>query len=99
MHIGEPWCCHCVDVVENTMHVLSDRPLAKSVWCNLLNNEARELFFTTAIDDWITLDLHQQLGRDSNINWASVWAASCYFLWIWRNRDVHGGSRLRPFQP
>jgi hypothetical protein len=37
MHIGEPWFTHCVDIIEDTLHVLRDCLLAKSVWCNLLN--------------------------------------------------------------
>jgi hypothetical protein len=51
MHIGEPWCSYYVDVVEDTIHVLKDCLLAKSVRCNLLNDEARERFFTAAIRD------------------------------------------------
>jgi hypothetical protein len=72
MHIGEPWCRHCVDVVEDTMHVLRDCPLAKSIWCNLLNNEAREFFFSSALDDWITMNMRKECGRNSNLRWSFV---------------------------
>ncbi|PNX81608.1 ribonuclease H [Trifolium pratense] len=99
MHISEPWCNHCVDVVEDTLHVLRDCPLAKSVWCNLLNGKDKDWFFTAALDEWIILNMKKQLGRDNNLSWASVWATSCHFLWLWRNRETHGDSRLRPLQP
>jgi ribonuclease HI len=68
------------------------------MWCNLLNDKARDLFFHAASEEWIALNLHQQLGRDNTVSWASVWVTCCYFLWIWRNREVHGDSRVRPFQ-
>jgi ribonuclease HI len=99
MHIGEPWCRHCVDVVEDTMHVLRDCPLAKSIWCNLLNNEAREFFFSSALDDWITMNMRKECGRNSNLRWSCLWATTCHFLWLWRNREVHGDARTRPTQP
>jgi ribonuclease HI len=99
MHIGDPWCNHCVDVVEDTLHVLRDCPLAKSVWCNLLNDEARDCFFTAALADWTGLNLRRQLGRNDSRNWSCVWATNCYYLWLWRNREVHGDARTRPTQP
>ncbi|GAU18251.1 hypothetical protein TSUD_175930 [Trifolium subterraneum] len=43
MQLCEPWCNHCIDIVEDTMHILRDCPLAKGVWCNLLNDTARNL--------------------------------------------------------
>jgi hypothetical protein len=57
MHIGEPWCNHYVDVVKDTLHVLRDCPLAKSVWCNLLNGEDRDSFFTAALARWIVSNI------------------------------------------
>jgi hypothetical protein len=57
MHIVEPRCTHCVDIIEDTLHVLRDCPLAKSVWCNLLNNDTREFFFAAELKDWIHMNL------------------------------------------
>ncbi|GAU34558.1 hypothetical protein TSUD_219420 [Trifolium subterraneum] len=31
MHLCDPWCNHCVDIVEDTIHVLRDCPLAKNL--------------------------------------------------------------------
>jgi hypothetical protein len=99
MHIGEPWCTHCVDIIEDTLHVLRDCPLAKSVWCNLLNNDAREFFFAVELKDWIHMILQQELGRNMYMDWSGVWATSCHFLWTWRNRETRDDTRLRPIQP
>ncbi|PNX68268.1 ribonuclease H, partial [Trifolium pratense] len=99
MHIGAPWCNHCVDIVEDTSHVLHDCPLAKSVWCSLLTNDVRNMFFTVNIKECVRINLHQNLGRSMNRSWPSVWATGCYFLWMWRNREAHGDTRLRPAQP
>ena len=62
-HIGEPWCHHCVDNVENVLHVLRDFPLAKSVWCNLIKIEARENFHVANLQEWIHMNLYQKLGK------------------------------------
>jgi ribonuclease HI len=99
MHIGVPWCSHCVDIVEDTLHVLRDCPLAKSVWCNLLTSNGRSTFFTGTIKDWVLLNLHQNLGKNMDRDWSCVWATCCYFLWTWRNREAHDDSRLRPYRP
>ncbi|GAU50328.1 hypothetical protein TSUD_290640 [Trifolium subterraneum] len=99
MHIGEPWCTHCVDIVEDTLHVLRDCPLAKSVWCNLLNNAARENSFAAELKDWIHMNLQQDLGRNMHMEWYGVWATSCHSLWTWRNRETHDETRLRPIHP
>lgn len=32
MHLGMAYCDHCKDVIEDTLHVLRDFPLAM-VWC------------------------------------------------------------------
>jgi hypothetical protein len=80
MHIVEPWCTHCVDIIEDTLHVLRDCPLAKSVWCNLLNNDTREFFFAAELKDWIHMNLQQELGRNMHMDWSGVWATSCHSL-------------------
>ncbi|PNX79431.1 hypothetical protein L195_g035417, partial [Trifolium pratense] len=67
MHIGDPWCNHYVDVVVDTMHMLRDCPLAKSVWCNLVNGETRETFFTAVLEEWVVMNMCNELGRNNNV--------------------------------
>ncbi|MCH79274.1 putative non-LTR retroelement reverse transcriptase [Trifolium medium] len=93
MRLCDPWCNHCVDIVEDTMHVLRDCPLAKGVWCNLLNGAARDSFYAANREDWMKLNTSQDLGKVSANSWSCVWAVGCHFLWLWRNREAHGDER------
>ncbi|XP_045810455.1 uncharacterized protein LOC123904892 [Trifolium pratense] len=99
MNVCTPWCKHCVDIVEDTMHVLRDCPLAKVIWCNLMNGLAGATFYAANLHDWITMNLQQDLGRVKAGIWSCVWAVGCHFLWLWRNREAHGDERVRPSQP
>ncbi|KAK2382454.1 TMV resistance protein N [Trifolium repens] len=98
MQLCEPWCNHCMDIVEDTMHVLRDCPLAKGVWCNLLNATARDSFYNSNLEDWICMNLHKDLGKVTDVRWGNVWAIDCHVLWLWRNRECHGDTRVRPTQ-
>ncbi|KAK2422059.1 Polynucleotidyl transferase, ribonuclease H superfamily protein [Trifolium repens] len=98
MQLCEPWCNHCMDIVEDTMHVLRDCPLAKGVWCNLLNATARDSFYNSNLEDWICMNLHKDPGKVTDVRWGYVWAIGCHVLWLWRNRDCHGDTRVRPTQ-
>jgi len=85
--------------VEEVLHVLRDCPLAKIVWCNLLKIEVSANFYAENLQGWIHMSLYQNLGKDEADSWGCVWATSCHFLWIWRNREVHGDARVCPNHP
>ncbi|PNY05394.1 ribonuclease H [Trifolium pratense] len=99
MHICAPWCKHCVKAIEDTMHVLRDFPLAKVVWCNLMNSAVGDIFYAANLEDWITLNLNQDLGKEKEGTWSCVWAVGCHFLWFWRNKEAHGDESRRLSQP
>nr|ABN08768.1 Polynucleotidyl transferase, Ribonuclease H fold [Medicago truncatula] len=100
MHIGVPWCHHCVNNLEDVLQVLlHDCSLAKSIWCNLLKIEARANFYVENLQGWIHMKLYHKLGMDGAESWVCVWEASCHFLWMWHNREVHGDARVRLSHP
>ncbi|GAU10505.1 hypothetical protein TSUD_419400 [Trifolium subterraneum] len=45
------------------------------------------------------MNMQNKLGRNGNLSWSCIWATSCYFLWLWRNREVHRVARIRPDHP
>lgn len=44
------------------------------------------------------MNLSRDLNATSKDDWQSVWAQGCYFLWYWRNQQVHNSSFVRPFR-
>lgn len=93
MHFGPPSCKFYENEIETTLHVLRDCPLAKVVWSNILNVQLRDRFFVEDLESWIGLNL------DGSMRWSSMWATACYFLWFWRNKEVHEASFTRPRFP
>lgn len=46
---------------------------------------------------WL-LNKHK-INRFDTLNWQSIWAKTCYFLWFWRNKYIHDPHFIRPFRP
>ncbi|GAU17272.1 hypothetical protein TSUD_109880 [Trifolium subterraneum] len=83
MHLGTPYCFHCGDIVETTLHVLRDCPLVMLVvWMNLVPQHLREGFFTAELHNWITINIEQP-------KWSHYWATTVHALWEWRNKALH----------
>ncbi|GAU21583.1 hypothetical protein TSUD_131670 [Trifolium subterraneum] len=56
MNLGGPWCKHCVDEVEDILHVLRDcPPLAKGIWCAMCCYWVEDNFFNMNLHYWINL--------------------------------------------
>ncbi|PNY15946.1 ribonuclease H, partial [Trifolium pratense] len=100
MNLGGPWCNHCVDEIEDVLHILRDCPLAKAIWCNVLRMEVRTTFFNLQHQEWITFNITKELGKDHvTVPWNAFWATSCHMLWKWRNSEEHDATFMRPVQP
>lgn len=95
---GQASCHHCVILEENILHVLRDCPLANLVWLHLLDQSNVANFFYPDLMEWIDMNLSRDLNATSKDDWQSVWAQGCYFLWYWRNQQVHNSSFVRPFR-
>lgn len=74
MGLGDSDCPHCVSVVEDSLHVLRDCPLAVSVWNVLVNATARGRFFFDDLQGWIDFNMSGCLGWDQNSDWSVIWA-------------------------
>jgi ribonuclease HI len=99
MKLGEPYCDNCYQFEESILHVLRDCPMAAQTWQHLLRIDARGNFFTTPLQDWIVLNLTSQLGYNSEAEWDSIWATTCYLLWYWRNKRTHDENYVSPIKP
>ncbi|PNY08933.1 ribonuclease H [Trifolium pratense] len=95
MHNGEPWCNHCVDVVEDTLHVLRDCPLAKSVWKVHGDNKLRPLQPWHFILRWVLQYFEADVSGIVIVNWQKMKIAIAWQRpeegWLSLNTD--GASR------
>ncbi|KAK7244944.1 hypothetical protein RIF29_39773 [Crotalaria pallida] len=83
-------------MVEDSLHVLRDCPKAQSVWLMLLKPQFRGQFFLSNFQNWINMNLFQEMGRHQQWKWTSIWATVCASLWFWRNAEVHNVAYSRP---
>lgn len=85
--LGDPYCHYCSSAVGSVLHVLRDCPLASQVWSHLVKYDQRSSFFLCDLSQWVSFNLSVNIGRFSDLVWASVWITTCYKLWFWRNKQ------------
>lgn len=88
-------CLHCAGVPESIIHVLRDCTRAVSVWRRIVPTNMRPNFFGYEFEAWT---LYNALS-DAGTKWCALWATTCYFLWSWRNKEVHDDNYTRPYDP
>lgn len=89
--LGSPFCHHCSQEVETIIRILRDYPLASFLWTHMVKSDCRSVFFEGNLEQWIKLNLKSgaYLGNGSDSPWDSSWAFVCFFLWKWRNLQIH----------
>ncbi|PNX73083.1 hypothetical protein L195_g028981 [Trifolium pratense] len=60
---------------------------------------ARVNFFGGDMIHWFTTNLQCNSTWINDIKWPEFWAAVCFYLWNWRNREYHDDNYSRPVQP
>lgn len=91
--VGSPFCYHCNNIEETTLHVLRDCPLARIVWNHLVEAHNRGNFFISSNNQWFQNNIFNH-----SIHWSELWANTCYWLWTWRNKQIHEEEFTRPYQ-
>ncbi|MCH87362.1 ribonuclease H protein [Trifolium medium] len=100
MHMGDPYCYHCGDVIETALHVLRDCPLAVRVWYNMVDTKYWEIFFNVNMQQWVDINLRMCFGKEDVKQWsAAYWATTCHYLWFLRNKMTHGSDNVLPTRP
>jgi hypothetical protein len=96
--LGNAYCDNC-HFDETIIHALRDCPIAVHVWNHLISNKHRGNFYLTNLQEWIDLNLQQQIGNYSERDWSETWATTCYLLWTWRNKRQHDENFVSPSKP
>ena len=80
------------------INVLRDCSHAIRVWKKLVPMHLFLDFNTVNLEDGIFFNLQQRIDIGSGLYRADL-CISCWFLWNWRNKEVHDASFLRPYNP
>jgi ribonuclease HI len=99
MGFGSSMCGYCCNVVEDTLHVMRDCPLAMSLWLNVVHWSARGNFFMGDLKHWINFNMSNEVGWNNEVDWKNYWAIACHCLWYWRNKELYDDSFMRPASP
>lgn len=73
--------------------ILRDCPLARIVWNHLVEAHNRGNFFISSNNQWFQNNIFNH-----SIHWSELWANTCYWLWTWRNKQIHEEEFTRPYQ-
>ncbi|KAL4343004.1 hypothetical protein AHAS_Ahas11G0035000 [Arachis hypogaea] len=91
-----PYCHRCPNQEESTLHVLRDCPCAALVWNKLVQPSILATFFTTDFKSWLNLNLTNAIGHGSSTAWTDIFMTTCWWLWKWRNKEIHESAFSRP---
>ncbi|KAF7844636.1 putative RNA-directed DNA polymerase [Senna tora] len=80
-------CDRCGSNCEDLIHALRDCSVIKDVWLRLVKPCYWPEFFHAGLSDWISLNLHRNLGV-FDIPWKEIFATTCWSAWKWRNEHV-----------
>jgi ribonuclease HI len=99
MGLSHDMCLFCGNVVESTLHVLRDCPLAMTIWGQVVPLEDKGMFFMSTLETWMSINLNNSVNWSCNIEWSAYWAIACHSLWFWRNKENHEEGFIRPHNP
>jgi ribonuclease HI len=92
-------CDYCREATETNLHVLRDCVVARQIWMTVVPLQNRANFFGGDLSYWFQFNLQGDLDWIADVRWAEFWANVCYYLWYWRNKEIHDENFIRPVQP
>ena len=90
------WCPVCLLQAESQLHVLRDCPRAMTLWKSLVPSLYWNSFFDSNWRAWLRCNLLNHTLISDASDWPEIFSLSCWFLWNWRNLQVHGKEELIP---
>lgn len=74
-------------------------PHASQVWKQLHPLNCWTKFFSEDTKSWFRANLQYYDKITNRKNWAEVFATSCWFIWRWRNSQLHEDNPEMPRKP
>ncbi|KAL4345231.1 hypothetical protein AHAS_Ahas11G0257700 [Arachis hypogaea] len=71
--------CHlCQNHQEDLLHALRDCPKVSRTWVQLIRPSALQIFFQANREEWMDMNIQQQLEHDQNQNWMDIFIIACW---------------------
>lgn len=94
---GTGLCEICRAAPEDLIHALRDCHYAAGIWKKMVRYERRRRFFTLDWNDWLTHNLMLTVRSEEDVLWHEYFAVTCWFLWQWRNAQIHNNELKVPW--
>lgn len=88
-------CYICNNQTESVLHILRDCPAARSVWKKVGGPASLPFFFRDNLKQWMMANLNVY-EVEGNLNWATYFSVTLWWIWRWRNRFVFNKSNEIP---
>ncbi|KAL4275519.1 Putative ribonuclease H protein [Arachis hypogaea] len=93
---GNPYCHRCRGIEESLMHVIRDCPKAACIWAKIIHPCTTTLFFLVLFEIWLDINLNSDISKSSQEQWIDQFMITCWWIWNWRNTEVHNNNMNRP---
>ncbi|KAK4258521.1 hypothetical protein QN277_004963 [Acacia crassicarpa] len=96
---ASPLCGYCNQALEDSLHVLRDCIYAKRLWLKLIPRRYVHQFFSSQMEDWLSMNFTGKFCTDLGNDWALIFGVSIWKLWSWRNAAIFDSSFSKPRDP
>ncbi|MED6133011.1 hypothetical protein PIB30_024385 [Stylosanthes scabra] len=74
---------------ETPLHAIRYCLFAAQICSKIINLQSSSLFFAVNIDDWINVNLDQELGSNQSHRWIDTFMVTAWKIWNFRNEFIH----------
>ncbi|XP_061345129.1 uncharacterized protein LOC133290985 [Gastrolobium bilobum] len=86
---GSPYCFACTNKVEDIIHILRDCKHLLSIWNAWFAGSIPNNFLSMPLDVWIRRNMNKDWRHQQILDWRDIFITTTWFLWHWRNNEVH----------
>ncbi|XP_061350333.1 uncharacterized protein LOC133295506 [Gastrolobium bilobum] len=91
-------CPFCPEMIEDCLHVFRDCWKARKIWLLPMLHPLPMGFLTeNSFKEWMILNLNSTTSKLKE--WRDFFFTICYYLWFWRNKEIHEEEFKRPQDP
>ncbi|KAF7815331.1 non-LTR retroelement reverse transcriptase-like [Senna tora] len=81
-------CKRCGQAAETNLHTIRDCPYVSGLWRSMVKNRFSNKFFNSNLQEWILLNLSNDLSQEGDSRWNSIFGIECWLIWKQRNHWI-----------
>lgn len=95
---GRDTCLICRLEMGDLRHALRDCAHARAVWDKLIPYKRRQEFYEEEWRVWLQKNLRWRGRVEEELFWQEYFAIGCWYIWKWRNGQVHDPEYRTPWK-